>query len=83
MLSSQRHPRLTLAATQAISEGSAFLRNIVEFFKGFATVLKFGPFLKLCLATFMVFNGFFLAPFLLFLPLAMIYSCSVDRCSLR
>ena len=31
---------------------------IGEFFKGFVTTLKFTPFLKLCLATFMVFNGF-------------------------
>ena len=29
-----------------------------EFLKGFATTLRFRPFLKLCLATFLVFNGF-------------------------
>ena len=29
MLSSTRRPRLTLAATQAVCEGSAFLRNLV------------------------------------------------------
>ena len=40
--------------------GSAFLRQIMEFFKGFATTLKSSPFLKLCLATFLVFNGFIL-----------------------
>ncbi|MEL6821526.1 MAG: MFS transporter, partial [Calditrichota bacterium] len=39
---------------------AAFSKNILEFFKGFGTVLKSGPFLKLCLATFMVFNGFML-----------------------
>ncbi|TVQ39026.1 MAG: MFS transporter [Wenzhouxiangella sp.] len=33
-------------------------RNLLEFFKGFATTLKFKPFLKLCAATFLVFNGF-------------------------
>jgi GPH family glycoside/pentoside/hexuronide:cation symporter len=33
-------------------------RNTADFFQGFATTLKFSPFLKLCLATFMVFNGF-------------------------
>ncbi|MEP5765182.1 MAG: MFS transporter [Halieaceae bacterium] len=39
--------------------GFALLRrNTVNFFQGFATTLKFSPFLKLCLATFMVFNGF-------------------------
>jgi len=35
-------------------------RNIAEFFRGFATTLKFVPFLKLCAATFLVFNGFIL-----------------------
>ena len=33
-------------------------RNLLDFFKGFATTLKFKPFLKLCAATFLVFNGF-------------------------
>ncbi len=31
---------------------------VLDFFRGFAITLKFTPFLKLCLATFMVFNGF-------------------------
>ena len=31
-----------------------------EFLKGFAITLKSGPFLKLCLATFLIFNGFML-----------------------
>ena len=31
---------------------------VADFFRGFAITLKFTPFLKLCLATFMVFNGF-------------------------
>jgi GPH family glycoside/pentoside/hexuronide:cation symporter len=35
-------------------------RQTVDFFKGFGTALKFAPFLKLCLATFLVFNGFML-----------------------
>ena len=34
--------------------------NLVEFFNGFAITLKSGPFLKLCAATFLVFNGFIL-----------------------
>jgi len=42
------------------ARGGAFLRKILEFFQGFATTLKSGPFLKLCLATFLVFNGFIL-----------------------
>jgi GPH family glycoside/pentoside/hexuronide:cation symporter len=33
-------------------------RGTSNFFRGFAAALKFSPFLKLCLATFMVFNGF-------------------------
>jgi GPH family glycoside/pentoside/hexuronide:cation symporter len=33
---------------------------IKDFFHGFATTLKFKPFLKLCVATFLVFNGFIL-----------------------
>ena len=34
--------------------------SVRDFFQGFAKTLKFKPFLKLCLATFMVFNGFIL-----------------------
>jgi GPH family glycoside/pentoside/hexuronide:cation symporter len=37
-----------------------FRKNTANFFKGFAVALKFKPFLKLCLATFLVFNGFML-----------------------
>ncbi len=33
-------------------------RNMKEFGKGFATTLRSGPFRKLCVATFLVFNGF-------------------------
>ena len=36
------------------------MRNIGDFLSGFATTLKFIPFLKLCIATFLVFNGFIL-----------------------
>ena len=36
------------------------LRNIKDFIVGFATTMKFKPFLKLCGATFLVFNGFML-----------------------
>ena len=42
------------------SGSSIILRNIKDFFSGFATSLKFKPFLKLCAATFLVFNGFML-----------------------
>lgn len=40
------------------SFSTALLRNTKDFFRGFATTIKSGPFLKLCLATFLVFNGF-------------------------
>jgi GPH family glycoside/pentoside/hexuronide:cation symporter len=39
---------------------SGFRRNINEFFKGFGVTLSSRPFQKLCLATFLVFNGFML-----------------------
>ena len=42
------------------SAGGSFRKIILDFFKGFAATLKSGPFLKLCLATFLVFNGFML-----------------------
>jgi GPH family glycoside/pentoside/hexuronide:cation symporter len=37
-----------------------FKANFTEFFRGFGITLQSGPFLKLCLATFLVFNGFIL-----------------------
>ena len=42
------------------SASAVIWRSIVDFFSGFATTLKFKPFLKLCAATFLVFNGFML-----------------------
>jgi GPH family glycoside/pentoside/hexuronide:cation symporter len=36
----------------------AFRKNLIDFFSGFLATLKSRPFLKLCLATFLVFNGF-------------------------
>ncbi len=46
------------AAATIESRASALRRNMVEFGKGFATTLRSKPFLKLCAATFLVFNGF-------------------------
>ena len=40
--------------------GSHLLRNIASFFGGFGETLKSTAFLKLCAATFLVFNGFML-----------------------
>jgi len=38
--------------------GSIVLRNLAGFFRGFMVTIRSKPFLKLCLATFLVFNGF-------------------------
>ncbi len=38
----------------------AFVRNMVGFFKGFGVTVSSGPFVRLCAATFLVFNGFIL-----------------------
>jgi GPH family glycoside/pentoside/hexuronide:cation symporter len=44
----------------ATGPDASFADNVRDFFKGFAITLKFAPFLKLCAATFLVFNGFIL-----------------------
>ena len=44
---------------------------IMGFLRGFGTTLKFKPFMKLCLATFLVFNGFILIA--AFQPYVIIY----------
>ncbi len=44
--------------TKRESRFAAFGRNMKEFGKGFATTLRSKPFIKLCVATFLVFNGF-------------------------
>lgn len=50
------------AAKQRTAAGArgGLARNAAAFFKGFGGTLSSGPFLKLCLATFLVFNGFML-----------------------
>lgn len=42
------------------SRMKAIAANVASFAKGFAGALRFIPFLKLCIATFLVFNGFIL-----------------------
>ena len=42
------------------TERSPLVASMLDFFKGFAATLRFRPFLKLCGATFLVFNGFML-----------------------
>ena len=55
-----------VAAAQASGENTresaaaAIARNLRAFFRGFLLTLRFKPFLKLCIATFLVFNGFIL-----------------------
>ncbi len=50
--------RFTENATEAEPRKHTFFDNMKDFFNGFATTLKFKPFVKLCIATFFVFNGF-------------------------
>lgn len=45
---------------KVFSTSQAIKKNIKDFFKGFIITLKVGPFMKLCAATFLVFNGFML-----------------------
>ncbi|MEM7280000.1 MAG: MFS transporter [Pseudomonadota bacterium] len=45
---------------QRVSKLDVIKDNVKGFFHGFATTVKSKPFLKLCLATFLVFNGFIL-----------------------
>lgn len=45
---------------QSENGGGGIGAVIMDFLRGFATSLKFKPFLKLCAATFLVFNGFIL-----------------------
>ncbi len=58
------HPEPTeeqiAAKLQKISMWEVVKKNMEEFFAGFIATLKVKPFLKLCAATFLVFNGFML-----------------------
>ena len=60
----ERFDTIAMAEAQEKREesgaGGAVVRNIMGFLRGFAVTLKFVPFLKLCVATFLVFNGFIL-----------------------
>jgi GPH family glycoside/pentoside/hexuronide:cation symporter len=62
------------------SSGSVMMRAIREFFSGFVTSLKFKPFLKLCAATFLVFNGFMLiAAFQTYVIIFYIFAGDTDQ----
>ncbi len=56
---------ITVAASESHSmsetkktRGGVLRRNVTDFAHGFAITLRIKPFLKLCIATFLVFNGF-------------------------
>lgn len=49
-----------MIAQSTVSFLSGLWLNVCSFFKGFLITIRFAPFLKLCLATFLVFNGFML-----------------------
>jgi glycoside/pentoside/hexuronide:cation symporter, GPH family len=51
---------LESAGTAVETVRASFFRNMKSFFSGFIVTLKFKPFVKLCVATFLVFNGFML-----------------------
>jgi GPH family glycoside/pentoside/hexuronide:cation symporter len=44
----------------AVSFLKGLWKNVTGFFRGFLITIRFAPFLKLCIATFLVFNGFML-----------------------
>ncbi|MBD3236284.1 MAG: MFS transporter [Candidatus Eisenbacteria bacterium] len=57
----------TIAASEAARDapkpdagGTGRLQGVKDFFRGFGITLSSRPFLKLCIATFLVFNGFML-----------------------
>ena len=51
---------INVTAEPLVSGLTRLRESARDFLQGFVTSLKFSPFLKLCLATFMVFNGFML-----------------------
>ncbi|MGD8583362.1 MAG: MFS transporter, partial [Gammaproteobacteria bacterium] len=55
-------PREELAGDgeEIVSAAQAIKKNIIDFINGFIVTLKVSPFMKLCAATFLVFNGFML-----------------------
>jgi len=52
--------RMQDVAAAETEQGKGLKRNLIEFFSGFKETLKNSAFLKLCVATFLVFNGFIL-----------------------
>ncbi|MFN2371039.1 MAG: MFS transporter [Candidatus Krumholzibacteriia bacterium] len=56
----ERMQKVAAAEASAAIRAGGLKRNLGEFFRGFGVTMSNGPFLKLCLATFLVFNGFIL-----------------------
>jgi GPH family glycoside/pentoside/hexuronide:cation symporter len=52
--------RFSESASHAAAPDKSLKEKMAEFFHGFGAALKVRPFLKLCAATFLVFNGFIL-----------------------
>ena len=52
--------RMQSVAGETAGKGKSVRENLGEFFRGFGVTLSNGPFLRLSLATFLVFNGFIL-----------------------
>jgi GPH family glycoside/pentoside/hexuronide:cation symporter len=52
--------RMQAVAKAGAGAGRGVMQNLADFIKGFGVTLSNEPFLKLCLATFLVFNGFIL-----------------------
>jgi len=56
----ERMQEVAVAELEAAGPSKGVGQKVSEFFRGFGVTLSNGPFLKLCLATFLVFNGFML-----------------------
>jgi GPH family glycoside/pentoside/hexuronide:cation symporter len=56
----ERMQGVAAAEADAARGSRGFKQNTAEFFRGFGVTMSNRPFLKLCLATFLVFNGFML-----------------------
>ncbi len=68
------------AGTEPESASTVMMRVIKDFLSGFALALKFKPFMKLCIATFLVFNGFMLiAAFQVYVIIYFVFGGDTDQ----
>ncbi len=56
----ERQTAASLKDDAQVKPGKSMSENTMDFFRGFSLTLRSKPFLKLCIATFCVFNGFML-----------------------